>query len=117
MLWPLGDVFVCPEAVTSVFTCNVTDQFGFQWMVGLEDSTLDTRFFPSGSLVGATVTSSEAVPFMAILDHVFGINLSSTLTVQLNRTGHRVIIVKCSGLQSNETVSRIVPAGTNGGQI
>ena len=54
---------------------------------------------------------------MAILDHVSGTNLSSTLTVQLNRTSHRLIIVKCSDVQSNEAVSRILPAGTNGSQI
>ena len=115
MLQPLGDVFVCPEAVTSVFTCNVTNQL-LLWRVGpgLEDSTFDTRFFPSGSLVGATVASSGAVPFMAILDHVSGTNLSSTLTVQLNRTSHRVITVKCSNVHSNEAVSHIMPAGMNG---
>ena len=115
MLQPLGDVFVCPEAVTSVFTCNVTNQL-LLWMVG-PGLTIETRFFRSGSLVGATVASSGAVPFMAILDHVSGNNLSSTLTVQLNRTSHRVIIVKCSVVQSNEAVSHIMPAGMNGGQI
>ena len=103
-------------AVTSVFTCNVTNQL-LLWRVGpdLEDSTFDTRFFPSGSLVGATIASSGAVPFMAILDHVSGTNLSSTLTVQLDRTSHNMIGVKCS-VQSNEAVSRIMPAGMNGGQ-
>ena len=75
---------------------------------------MDARFFPPGSPVGATVASSA---FMAILDHVSGTNQSSTLTVQLNRTSHRVIIVKCSGVQSNEAVSHIMPAGMNGGQI
>ena len=115
MLRPLGNVFVCPEAVTSIFTCNVTNQLRLQWMVGLEDSTIDTKFFTRGSL--ATVASSGGVPFMAILDHVSGTSLSSTLTVQLNRTSHRVIIVKCSDVQSNEAVSLIMPAGMNGGQI
>ena len=66
-LQPLGDVFVCPEAVTSVFTCNVTNQYSLLWRVGLEDSTIDTKFFPPGSLVGATVASSGALPFMAEL--------------------------------------------------
>ena len=117
MLQPLGDVFVCPEAVTSVFTCNVTNQL-LQWTVGpdLEGSTFETRFFRSGSLVGATVASSGEVPFMAILDHVSGTNWSSTLTVQLNRTSHRVIIVKCSDVPSNVAVSHLMPAGMNGGQ-
>ena len=116
-LQPLGDVFVCPEAATSVFTCKVTNQL-LQWMVSpdLEDSTIETRFFSSGSLVGATVASSEAVPFMAILDRVSGTSLSSTLTVQLDRTSHRVIIVKCSDVQSS-AVAHIMPAGMNGGQI
>ena len=116
MLQPLADVFVCPEAVTSVFTCNVTNQL-LQWTVGpdLEDSTFDTRFFPPGSPVGATVASSGAVPFLAILDHVSGTNLSSTLTVQLNRTSHRVIRVKCLDVPSNGAVSHIMPAGMNGG--
>ena len=65
-LQPLGDVFVCPEAVTSIFTCNVTNQPVFQWRVGpdLEGSTIDTRFSPPGSPIGATVASSGAVPLI-----------------------------------------------------
>ena len=117
-LQPLGDVFVCPEAVISVFTCNVTNQPVLQWMVGpLEDTTIETRFFQPPFRATVASSSSGAVPFMAILDHVSGTDLSSTLTVQLNRTSHRVIIVKCSDVQSNEAVSHIMPAGMNGGQI
>ena len=83
---------------------------------GLEDSNTDTRFFQSGSPVG-TVASSGVVPAcMAILDHVSGTNLSSTLTVQLNGTSHSVII-ECLVVESNVAVSCIMPAGMNGGQI
>ena len=113
-LQPLGDVIVCPEAVTSVFMCNVTSQ-NLQWIIGpMGELSDETRIFRFDSEIGANVESSAPVPFTAILDHVTTTYRISTLTVQLDMATHAVVNVKCWDViaQSKEEVSRIMPAGT-----